>query len=59
VDQVRDRNSSQLAETDGEHRRPQRMLERLSGAEIRRERKRTHYLGGPNPLPSRTRIRSL
>ena len=39
------RRSRELAEADCEHGRPQRMLERLSGAEVGCERERPDQLG--------------
>ena len=44
------RRSGELAEPDREHRGAQRMLERLPGTEVGRERERTDHLGGADRL---------
>ena len=44
------RRSGELAEPDGEHGRAQRVLERLPGAEVGREREGTNHLGGADRL---------
>ena len=50
VDELLRRRSGELAETDCEHRGAQRMLERLPGAEVGRERDRADGLGRANRL---------
>ncbi len=50
IHQLLRRCSGELAEPSREHGAPQRVLERLTGAEVGRERKRTHHLGGADRL---------
>ena len=50
VSELLRRRSGELAETDREHGRAQRMLERLPGAEVGREREGTDDLGSADRL---------
>ena len=52
------RRSGQLAETHREHSRTQRVLERLPGAEVGRERQDADHLGGADRLLDRERPRA-
>lgn len=51
------RRIGSLAETDCEHRGTQRVLERLTGAQVGREGERADDLGGPDRLLDRGRHR--
>ena len=53
------RRSGQLAEPHREHSRTQRVLERLPGAEVGRERQDADYLGGADRLLDRERPRAF
>ena len=53
VDELLRRRSGELAEPDREHGGAQRVLERLPGAEIGRERQRPDHLGRANRLLAR------